>query len=342
MTPSEALPDTVALERLFALASAAADDEPIALLDGAGRLIVGRRPDPDTGRALALAQDGHLVGTVVSSASVRPELLALVTSALELQMAATAEHAARARVANELAIGRRIQLALVPRRFPSVPGWTFAAAYEPAQEVGGDLFDAFSLRGRSDRVGLLVADVTGKGIPAALAMADARALLHAATDNATGPGDALERVNRIIVRERVGALPLTVALVVLEPVSGTLRYASAGHEPPLVARSAGGVEPLAAGGPIMGLFDDARYEEHEGRLEPGDALVMYTDGVTDARDRDRRFYGDERLLAAVGQACGRQATAITAAITEDVREFRGDAEPYDDLTLLVVERHAGG
>ena len=341
MTSSDWLPDASALEHLFELAGAAADDAAIGLLDADGRLVAGRLPMPAPARVQPLSLEDRTVGSVVASDAVRPELVALVASALELQVAAAADHAARARLANELAIGRRIQLALVPRRFPDVAGWTFAAAYEPAQEVGGDLFDAFFLRGRSDQVGLLVADVTGKGIPAALAMADARALLHAATDNATGPGDALERVNRIIVGERVGALPLTVALVVLEPGSGALRYAIAGHEPPLVARCAGGVEPLLAGGPIMGLFGDARYEEHEGRLEPGDALVLYTDGVTDARDVERRFYGDERLLAEVGGVCGRPAAAVTAAISGDVRAFRGDAEPYDDLTLLVAERHRG-
>ena len=115
-------------------------------------------------------------------------------------------------------------------------------AYEPAREVGGDLFDVFHLRGRPDLVCLLIADVTGKGIPAALLMADVRALLHAAADNADGPGDALRRVNGILVRERATPLFVTAALLVVDVASGAVRFASAGHEPPLVARFRGGID----------------------------------------------------------------------------------------------------
>ena len=121
---------------------------------------------------------------------------------------------------HELAIGRRIQQSLLPRFLPEIEGWTFAAGYEPAREVGGDLFDVFQLRGRPDLVCLLIADVTGKGIPAALLMADVRALLHAAADNADGPADALGRVNGILVRERATPLFVTAALLVVDTASG--------------------------------------------------------------------------------------------------------------------------
>jgi serine phosphatase RsbU (regulator of sigma subunit) len=282
-----------------------------------------------------------MVASAVGSAGVRPELLVLVARSLELAIAGADARAARERVEQELAIGRRIQLSLVPRRFPDVAGWTFAAAYEPAREVGGDLFDAFPVRGRPGHVGLLVADVTGKGIAAALMMADVRALLHAATDNAGGPAEALARVNRILVRERATSLMVTAVLLVLDTATGTLRYAGAGHEPPLVARCAGGIDELEAGGTILGLQDDVRFEDREAVLEPGDALVLYTDGITEARDEGRRFYGEARLHAVVGDMCGRPAEIIMRAISDDVRAFRGAAEPYDDLTLLVVERRRG-
>jgi sigma-B regulation protein RsbU (phosphoserine phosphatase) len=341
MTPSDgadAALDAAAIAELLSLASRVAADEPIALVDADGRVIAGRSPGDPPGRAHPLVRDGRPAGAVVGTAAVDPALLELVARGLELVEAHAKDRTARARLSNELAIGRRIQLALVPRRFPDVPGWTFASAYEPALEVGGDLFDAFPVRGQLDRVGLLVADVTGKGIAAALLMADVRALLHAATDNAPGPADALARVNRILVTERATALMVTAVLLVVDTATGMVRYAGAGHEAPLIARCAGGVETLEAGGTILGLAGDTTFVEQEGRLDPGDALVMYTDGVTDARDRDRGFYGEDRLLPTVGGACGRPADVIVQAIMDDVRAFRGDADPFDDLTLLVVER----
>lgn len=327
-----------ALAGLLALASAAAGGAAVGLLDDAGTLVAGRSPGPVPARVHALVAGGRRMGAIVGDEGVSPELLALIARAVELALGDASSHAEGARVAQELAIGRRIQLSLLPRTFPELPGWTFAAAYEPAREVGGDLFDVFRVRGRDDQVALLVADVTGKGIPAALLMADVRALLHAATDNADGPSDALGRVNRILAEERRTSLFVTATLLVVETATGNLRHASAGHEPALVARAGGGVQTLESGGPILGAFADAVFPECADRLRPGDALIQYTDGVTDTRDPARRFYGDDRLVNAIGTACGWPADGIVRAITEDVHAFRGDAEPFDDLTLLVTER----
>ncbi len=338
MTPFDDAFDTPAVSDILSLASVVAGNEAIALVDSGGRLVAGRTPGAIPGRVRPLTRDGRAVGSIIGTASVPPELLELVARSLELVMADADQRTTQARVAHELAIGRRIQLSLVPRQLPKVTGWTFAAAYEPALEVGGDLFDAFALRGQTDRVGLLVADVTGKGIPAALLMADVRALLHAATDNASGPADALDRVNRILVHERATALMVSAVLLVLDTAAGVIRYSGAGHEAPLVARAGGAVEPLEAGGMILGLAADTAFVDREARLLPGDALVLYTDGVTDARDEGRGFYGEDRLLAVVGDACGRTAEEMVQAIIDDVRAFRGEADPFDDLTLLVVQR----
>ncbi len=330
--------DPTAVSDLLALASAVAGGEAIAVVDADGHVLAGRPPGTDPGRRHPITRNGRPAGAVVGTAAVRAELFELVARSLDLVLADADRRTARARLTEELAIGRRIQLALVPRRFPDVAGWSFAAAYEPALEVGGDLFDAFGVRGQTGQVGLLVADVTGKGIPAALLMADVRALLHAATDNASGPGDALERVNRILVRERATALMVTALLLVVDTETGIVRYASAGHEPPLVARATGVVEPLEASGAILGLAEHATFVEHQARLEPGDAVVLYTDGITDARDEQRSFYGEDQLLRIVAASCGRSAGALVQAITDDVHAFRGDADPFDDLTLLVAER----
>jgi serine phosphatase RsbU (regulator of sigma subunit) len=330
--------DVAAVAELLSMASAIAGGQAIALVDLEGRVLAGPDPRGDGTRSRPINGEAGTVALVVGTRAVQPELLELVGRGFELLIESVERRASLARVAHEMAVGRQIQMALVPRRFPDIDGWSMAAAYEPALEVGGDLYDAFRVRGEPGQLGLIVADVTGKGIPAALLMADVRAVLHAATDSSRGPADALGRVNRILVDERATALMVTAVLLVLDTASGVVRYSGAGHEPALVARAAGGIEPFEACGVILGLSGRSEYLEQETRLLPGDALVLYTDGITDARDGDRRFYGEERLRDVVLGACGRTADEIARAITDDVHAFRGDAEPFDDLTLLVVER----
>jgi sigma-B regulation protein RsbU (phosphoserine phosphatase) len=342
MTALDDLVDPASVAGLLALASAAAGGSAIGLVDTGGGLVAGRSAGPVPARVHAVAVDGRAIGAVTGDDGVTPEMLALVARSLELVLEGGRADADRTRMTQELAIGRRIQMALLPRRFPDVPGWSFGAHYEPAREVGGDLFDVFPLRGRTDAFALLVADVTGKGIPAALLMADVRALLHAATDNADGPGDALARVNRILVTERATSLFVTAALLVVDAASGLVRHASAGHDPVLVARSAGGVEALEGGGPILGAFPDAAFAEATTSIGPDDAIVLYTDGITEARDERRRFYGEERLFDILDSAGGHPADGIVAAVVRDVEAFRGAAEPFDDVTLLVAQRRRAG
>jgi serine phosphatase RsbU (regulator of sigma subunit) len=332
--------DLDAVSGLLDLASAAAGGSGVALLDEAGVPVAGRATDDvaPAGPSVPVMLDGERVGTVTTEPGASRAVLVLVARTVELLLDTGRAHADRVRLAEELSIGRRIQAALVPRRFPDVTGWSFAAEYEAAREVGGDLYDVFPVRGRSGIVALLVADVTGKGIPAALLMADVRALLHAAADHADGPADALARVNRILVTERATSLFVTAAMLIVDAASGEARFASAGHEPPLVARSAGGIEALEQPGPLLGAFAGATFHEGSTRLDPGDALVLYTDGVTETRDPARAFYGEERLRDRLAGVCGRTATEILAELSGDVRAFRGSAEAFDDLTLLVARR----
>jgi phosphoserine phosphatase RsbU/P len=327
------------LPGLMALASAAAGGAPIGLVDPEGHVVAGRSAGPVVERAHPVMDGERTVATLVAAREVAPELMAL---SLELLLAGARDEADRARIGHEVAIGRRIQTALLPRRFPDLEAWTFAAHYEPAREVSGDLFDVFGVRGQLDRVALVIADVTGKGVPAALLMADVKALLHAAIDNADGPADALRRVNTVLVRERATSLFVTAALLVIETSTGNVAYASAGHEPPLVARRSGSVDTLEAGGPILGAFADAEFEERVASIGLGDSLTLYTDGITEARDEARRFYGESRLLAALGAACGLTAGEIARTIVTDVESFRGEAEPFDDIALLVIERRPTG
>jgi phosphoserine phosphatase RsbU/P len=331
-----------AVVELLALAADAAAGVPIAVVGADGTVIAGTPPPEPPAVAHPIVLEGGPAGRVIAGEGAPASLVMLLARSLELAVGGAHRAAAQARMAEELAIGRRIQAALIPRRFPEVPGWSFAAAYEAATEVGGDLYDAFLLRGRTDRFALLVADVTGKGIPAALLMADVRALLHAAADNAEGPADALGRVNRILVRERATSLFVTAALLVVDPASGMVRYASAGHEPPIAVRLDGGqLVELDAKGPLLGAFDAAVFEERTDRLEPGDALVLYTDGITESRDAAREFFGEARLTIALAAAPGEGAAAIADRVMEAVRGFRGGAPPFDDLTLLVATRDRG-
>ena len=336
-TTLDELIDPASIAGLLALGSSVVGGEPIAIVDVEGRLVGGTLPRSAAARRQAIELEGRVVGSIVADAEAPPALAALIARSVELILAGSQRLASRVRLEHELAIGRRIQLALLPQRFPAVAGWSFAARYEAAREVGGDFYDVFTIRGRSDRLALLVADVTGKGIPAALLMADVRALLHAAVDNADGPADALGRVNRILVRERPTSLFVTAALLVADAASGEIRHASAGHEPLLVKRADGRLETLEAEGALLGAFDEPVFEERSTTLAPGELLVAYTDGITEARDPAGRFFGEDRLLDLV-RAGSANPDGVADLIATAVGEFRSGEEPFDDLTLVVAGR----
>ena len=245
---------------------------------------------------------------------------------------------ARRRLDDELAIGRRIQRSLMPRRFPELAGWEIAAAYEAAREVGGDFYDVFPLRDRPGRLAFTIADVTGKGIPAAILMADTRALIHAAADHATEPAESLARVNRVLLEERATSLFVSVAHGVVDGTSGDVSFASAGHDPVHVVRSSGPLTTLETGGRMMGMVADVQARAIRTNVGRGDALVAHTDGVTEARSPDGGFYGEDRFETLLASLAGRSATAIVDAVVADVTAFRNGAEASDDLTLLVLRR----
>lgn len=341
MSALDDLLDPAAFADLLRAATAAGGGGTIGFIDTDGRLLAGQSGSTAALHHEPVVLGDVVVGSVVGEQDISLELLVLVARAIELALSGAQDHAERARTAGELAIGRRIQLALLPRRFPDFDGWAFAADYEAAREIGGDLFDAFAVRGGRDQFGLVIADVTGKGIPAALLMADVRALLHSAADNAGAPADALSRVNRILVNERQTNLFVTAGLLFVEAATGDVRYALAGHESPLVMRARGGLETLDAVGPLLGAFADGAFVEQTANLDPGDTIVLYTDGVTEARDGARQFYGEERFRAAIESTRGQPAGDIVRAVMEDVRLFQGDAPAFDDLTLLVVQRLQG-
>jgi serine phosphatase RsbU (regulator of sigma subunit) len=288
-----------------------------------GSILLGRAPD----QPFFTAGDKRLVASVASQA-------ALALERADLQRAV----ADRRALDQELAIGRRIQVSLMPRRFPQIPGWEIAATYEPAREVGGDFYDVFGLRDQPGRLGLVVADVTGKGIPAAILMADTRALIHAAADHGGTPIETLARVNQILISERSSGLFVTVAHAVLDTATGGLSFASAGHDAIHVLRADGRLDVLDPPGRLVGMVVELRAVLLELVLEPGDALVAHTDGVTEARSRDGGFYGEDRFRDLLRSLAGAEAATIVETVDAAVAEFRAGADPSDDLTLLVVRR----
>ena len=223
-------------------------------------------------------------------------------------------------------------------------GWEIANDYRPARHIGGDFFDVFPLLDpdRPRQLGVVIADVSGKGIAAALLMAFVRPVLRSALDRTGDPALALERTNRILVEERRTGLFVTVLCGVLELDTGVFTFANAGHEMPLLA-SPTGAEPrwVEGGGPLIGMFDRLGLALERLEIRPGERLVLFTDGITDAASPSGERFGQERLLR-VAESCATGGAVDTCrAVIQGVLAFQGDADPADDLALLVLRRLPG-
>ncbi len=249
----------------------------------------------------------------------------------------------RLQLEQELAVARRIQLTLLPSAPPVVPGWDFAATYQAAREVGGDFYDFMDHSLADGRLGIVIADVTGKGVPAALMMAYSRAVLRAQSMSGAAPVDVLNNSNRLFLQERQSPLFLSAFVAQIELASGTLTYASAGHDSPLLVRRSGALRELDAPGVVLGAFHDTGLESRTATLGPGDTVIMFTDGVTEARDAERHLFGDERLQRAAAQAvaAGGSAESVLGSVLEAVSSFTAGADQADDLTMVVVQREGG-
>lgn len=267
------------------------------------------------------------------------------------QLALTAIESARGlrarleneRLEEELRLARSIQERLLPHTLPALPGNTLAALALPSRYVAGDYYDAIDLG--EGRVLLAVADVAGKGLPASLLMANLQACLHVLAESlARGTLDlpaATARVNRVIHRNTGLTTFITLFWGIYDAPSGRLHYVNAGHNPPLLRRADGACEHLERGGLLLGVLPETPYEAGTAQLEPGDRLVLYTDGVTETRpsDESEEEFGEARLAEAAAQ--GADAAAAVAGIRAAVRAFAGDRPLEDDLTLLVLARSEG-
>jgi serine phosphatase RsbU (regulator of sigma subunit) len=257
------------------------------------------------------------------------------------RMAEGLEHARelekqRDRLEHELDLARRIQARLLPSAPPHLPGLDVAGLSESAREVGGDYYDHVDLGG--GRLLLVIADVSGKGVPAALLMSGFRAALVSQDLSQARPEDVASRVNEFLNRSVEPGRFVTAFLGLLDAASGTLTYVNAGHNPPLLLRAGGALEPLEAGGVILGILPGTRYERGEVTLAPGDLLALYTDGVTEGANAANEMWGEERLAALLRASASASAKDIAQRIVREVRAFEGERGPADDITVLVAKR----
>jgi serine phosphatase RsbU (regulator of sigma subunit) len=259
------------------------------------------------------------------------------------RMAEGLEHARelekqRDRLENELDLARRIQARLLPSGPPRVAGLDVAGLSESAREVGGDYFDHLDLG--DGRLLLVIADVSGKGVPAALLMSGFRAALMSQDLARATPEQLAARANEFLNKSVEPGKFVTAFLGVLDAASGRLAYVNAGHNPPVLMRATGAVEMLEAGGVILGIMPDARYASGEATLAPGDLVALYTDGVTEGADAANELWGEDRLTALLRSAAPSPARDIATRIVREVRAFEGERGPADDITVLVAKREA--
>jgi sigma-B regulation protein RsbU (phosphoserine phosphatase) len=230
--------------------------------------------------------------------------------------------------------GLLIQRALLPATMPRTDAFEIAGAWQPAAGFGGDTYDAFTFGPRS--LGLSIADVAGKGIPAALSMSSLQAAVRAFALEAVPPHAICASVNRLLCGQMIAGRFATFCYVRLDRDRGTACYANAGHNPPLLARADGSIARLSATGTVLGVFPEAEYSTNEVPVTSGDRLLLYTDGITEARDHCDEEFGEDRLAAALLEARRFDAHALFRHVLDRVTSFAGAGGFHDDATLLVV------
>jgi predicted ester cyclase len=242
----------------------------------------------------------------------------------------------RQRVEQELQVARSIQRASLPKEVPDLEGWRISPFYQPAREVGGDFYDFLELI--DGRLGLVVGDATGKGVPAALVMASARSMLRAVAKASASPGDVLSRVNDALVTDIPPNMFVTCFYTILDPESGSLTYANAGHDLPYLHRN-DGAEELRARGMPLGLMPGTGYEVKESTLGAGDSALLYSDGLVEAHDAKGEMFGFPRLRALVAEHP--EERSLGEFLLEELNSFVGEGwEQEDDITLLTLKRSA--
>ena len=238
----------------------------------------------------------------------------------------------RQRIEQELRVARLIQQFLLPKEVPAIAGWEVSAFYQPARAVGGDFYDFIQFP--DGRIGFVIGDVTDKGVPAALVMATTRTLLRTTAEQLVSPGAVLERTNNLLVEDIPPKMFVTCLYALLEPASGRLVFANAGHDVPYHRTDDGVIEMRARGMPL-GLLPGMAYEEKETVLEPGECLLLYSDGMVEAHSPSREMFGFPRLQALVGAQTDMN---LVPFLLDRLHEFTGpDWEQEDDVTMVLLQ-----
>ena len=326
---------TVVLILLLTLLFSRAVVRPINLLAAATGSFVSDKQKNGGDSAISLLQikTGDEIENL--SASIRQMEQEINTYIADLTQV-TAE---RERIGAELDVARNIQASMLPCIFPPFPQreeFSIFAAMEPAKEVGGDFYDFFLVD--DDHLALVMADVSGKGVPAAMFMVIAKTLLKNSAQTGLSPKAVLEKVNNQLCENNDAEMFVTVWLGILEISTGRMLCANAGHEYPAIRRSGGQFELFRdKHGFVLAGMENAKYREYELNLAPGDALFVYTDGVAEATDAQNQLYGTDRMLSALNRSPEADCEGLLRTLRSDIDAFVGDAPQFDDITMLALE-----
>src|SRR5215211_6562473 len=305
-------PDREGVKWAIAQFSAALSNASIHFEDqvAAGDKVVTRcivRATHDRGELMGLAPTGRemafmpvFIHRIVEGKIAEQWSIGTIGSTLR-QLLLEQERIERERIEQELRVARRIQQASLPKEVPQLEGWQISPYYQPAREVGGDFYDFFDLE--EGRVGVVVGDATGKGVPAALVVSATSSMLRAVAQalGSSSPGEVLAQVNETLVARIPPNMFVTCFYAILDPKSGSLSYANAGHDLPYLHRRGGDCEELRARGMPLGLMPGMAYEEKEMVLDDGDSALLYSDGLVEAHDPEREMFGFPRLQALVAK-----------------------------------------
>jgi serine phosphatase RsbU (regulator of sigma subunit) len=255
----------------------------------------------------------------------------------QMEIAMLQEREQLARLQHELEMAHKVQAGLLPSETPEITGWQFAACWRPAREVAGDYYDFIPLD--QGRLGVVMGDVCDKGMPAALFMALTRSVVRASTVQTVGLADDLVLANRLLCADAHDGMFVTLFYGLLHPTTGVFSYVNAGHNPPLwYCAEKDGLVPLGPTGMALGLMPDAAFEQQTIRLDPGDWVLLYTDGLTDASDASANRFEIERVQRVLLPHRHGAAAELLAALEQAVDRFAGDTPPFDDIALLLLRR----